>query len=139
MGPTRRWLAGLLPAFLFSTAIGSQAVAQSGESLAYFRQAKIDWRQAAGQSLTIGLNKHPFTESLLPLIPEFRALTGINIEYLILPEAEYFTKLTADLSQRRGEFSVIMTGPMRNWQFVPPDWILGLDDFLKNPKLTDLE
>lgn len=109
----------------------------SDEALAYFKQAKIDWRQAAGQSLTIGLNKHPFTESLLPLIPEFRALTGINVDYLILPEQEYFTKLAADLSQQRGEFSVIMTGPMRNWQYVPPGWILPLDDFLKNPKLTD--
>ena len=59
------------------------------------------------------------------------------MEYLILPEAEYFTKLVADLSQQRGEFSVIMTGPMRNWQYVPPGWILPLDDLLKNPKLTD--
>ena len=76
-------------------------------------------------------------ESLLPLIPEFRKLTGINVEYLILPEAEYFTKLVADLSQQRGEFSVIMTGPMRNWQYVPPNWIVSLDGFLSNPKLTD--
>ena len=51
----------------------------------------------------------------LPLIPQFRSLTGINVEYLILPEAEYFTKLVADPSQQRGEFSVIMTGPVRNW------------------------
>ena len=64
-------------------------------------------------------------------------MTGVNVEYLILPEAEYFTKLVADLSQQRGEFSVIMTGPMRNWQFVPPNWIMPLDDFLNNPKLTD--
>jgi multiple sugar transport system substrate-binding protein len=107
------------------------------EALAYFHKAKINWRQAEGQSLTIGLNKHPFTESLLPLIPEFRRLTGINVEYLILPEAEYITKLTADLSQQRGEFSVIMTGPMRNWQFVSAEWISPLDDFLNDPKLTD--
>ena len=113
------------------------AQAQEDEALSYFRQAKVDWRQAAGQSLTIGLNKHPFTESLLPLIPEFRKLTGINVEYLILPESEYFTKLAADLSQQRGEFSVIMTGPMRNWQFVSADWISPLDEFLNNPKLTD--
>jgi multiple sugar transport system substrate-binding protein len=113
------------------------AAAQDDEALAYYHQAKIDWRQAAGQSLTIGLNKHPFTESLLPLIPEFRRLTGISVEYLILPEAEYFTKLAADLSQQRGEFSVIMTGPVRNWQFVTADWILPLDPFLNNPKLTD--
>src|SRR5882757_601563 len=114
------------------------ASAQDDAALAYYRQAKIDWKQAEGQSLTIGLNKHPFTESLLPLIPEFRRLTGINVEYLILPEAEYFTKLVADLSQQRGEFSVIMTGPVRNWQYVSANWILPLDDLLNNPKLTDL-
>jgi multiple sugar transport system substrate-binding protein len=134
----RRWLSGPLLAILIAMAGIPRASAQDDEALAYYRQAKIDWRQAEGQSLTIGLNKHPFTESLLPLIPEFRKLTGISVEYLILPEAEYFTKLAADLSQQRGEFSVIMTGPMRNWQFVPADWILPLDDFLNNPKLTDL-
>jgi multiple sugar transport system substrate-binding protein len=130
----RRWLTGLLFVTLLATAVVRGASAQDDEALAYFHQAKINWRQAEGQSLTIGLNKHPFTESLLPLIPEFRRLTGINVDYLILPEAEYITKLTADLSQQRGEFSVIMTGPMRNWQFVSADWILPLDDF---PKLTD--
>ncbi|MBV8393420.1 MAG: extracellular solute-binding protein [Alphaproteobacteria bacterium] len=116
---------------------GGRAVsAQDAE--AEFAKAKIDWKQAAGQSLTIGLNKHSFTESLLPLIPEFKKLTGINIEYLILPEDQYNTKLAADLSNQRGEFSVIMCGSVRNWQFVSADWILPLDDFLNNPKLTDL-
>jgi multiple sugar transport system substrate-binding protein len=134
----RGWFIGLLLAALFMMAGVPSASAQDDEALAYFHTAKINWRQAEGQTLTIGLNKHPFTESLLPLIPEFRRLTGINVEYLILPEAEYFTKLTADLSQQRGEFSVIMTGPTRNWQFVPAEWILPLDDFLNNPKLTDL-
>ena len=136
MHTRRQWLTGL-PAALVTIAGGFRAAAQDDEAMAYFKQAKIDWQQAKGQSLTIGLNKHPFTESLLPLIPEFRKLTGINVEYLILPEAEYFTKLVADLSQQRGEFSVIMTGPVRNWQYVPPNWILPLDDFLKDRKLTD--
>jgi multiple sugar transport system substrate-binding protein len=134
----RRWLTSLLLAMLFIMAGVASASAQDDDALAYYRQAKINWRQAEGQSLTIGLNKHPFTESLLPLIPDFRRLTGINVDYLILPEAEYITKLTADLSQQRGEFSVIMTGPVRNWQFVSADWIMPLDGFLDNPKLTDL-
>ena len=143
----RRWLnAALFASMLLAPgvpgawvqgALAQGTTAQDEAALTYFRQAKIDWRQAAGQSLTIGLNKHPFTESLLPLIPEFRRLTGINVDYLILPEAEYFTKLAADLSQKRGEFSVIMTGPMRNWGYVPPDWILPLDGFINDPKLTD--
>ena len=137
MRTMRRGLVGLLVALLVALGLGGQASAQDDEAMAYFHQAKIDWQQAKGQKLTIGLNKHPFTESLLPLIPEFRRLTGIEVEYLILPEAEYITKLTADLSQQRGEFSVIMTGPMRNWQFVSAEWILPLDDFIDNPKLTD--
>jgi multiple sugar transport system substrate-binding protein len=133
MDLTRRSVAGLM----FAMAGARAASAQDDAALAWYREAKINWRQAEGQSLTIGLNKHPFTESLLPLIPQFRALTGIRVEYLILPEAEYFTKLVADLSQQRGEFSVIMTGPMRSWQYAPPNWILPLDPFLGDAKLTD--
>ncbi|MBX9699959.1 MAG: extracellular solute-binding protein [Acetobacteraceae bacterium] len=135
MHTTRRTLGGLL----LSTLAAPPLLAQEDQALAYYRAAKVNWRQAEGQTLTIGLNKHPFTESLLPLIPQFRALTGIRIEYLILPEAEYFTKLVADLSQQRGEFSVIMTGPMRNWQYALPGWILPLDPFLADSRLTDAE
>ena len=134
----RRSLNKLLLSTPFATAGARSALAQDADSEAYFAKAKIDWKQAAGQSLTIGLNKHSFTESLLPLIPEFKKLTGINIEYLVLPEDQYNTKLAADLSNQRGEFSVIMCGSVRNWQFVGADWILPLDDFLNNPKLTDL-
>lgn len=129
----RRALGGLM---LGMAGLG-QASAQDQAALAWYREAKINWRRAEGQTLSIGLNKHPFTESLLPLIPQFRELTGIRVEYLILPEAEYFTKLVADLSQQRGEFSVIMTGPMRNWQYVPPNWISPLDEFLSDNRLTD--
>ena len=83
------------------------------------------------------MNKHPFTESLLPLLPEFKSLTGISVNYLILPEDQYFTRLAADLSSQQGQFPVFMTGPMRNWEYVSGDWMLPLDDFLANPKLTD--
>jgi multiple sugar transport system substrate-binding protein len=130
------WAAWLWVAVLVGGAV-PEAQGQDDASLAYFRQAKINWRQAEGQKLTIGLNKHPFTESLLPLIPQFERLSGIKVDYLILPEQEYFSKLVADLSQQRGEFTVIMTGPMRNWQYVTPGWIVPLDSFLNDPKLTD--
>jgi len=134
-----RWLIGVGIA-LFAGMVVASMVAEvyAGEAaLAYYRQAKINWRAYEGQKLTIGLNKHPYTESLLPLIPEFEALTGIKVEYLILPEQEYFTKLVADLSTQRGEFTVIMCGPMRNWQYATPGWIIPLDPFLNDAKLTD--
>ena len=85
----RRSFTSLLLATPFTMGGVLGASAQDDEALAYYRQAKVDWQQAKGQSLTIGLNKHPFTESLLPLIPQFRALTGINVEYLILPDCNH--------------------------------------------------
>ena len=98
-----RWLVRIglcgLMALICLGSIG-EAVAGEASGLAYYRQAKINWRQFEGQKLTIGLNKHPYTESLLPLISEFEALTGIKVEYLILPENEYGAKLTADLSNQ---------------------------------------
>jgi len=126
-------------ALLAAMAVASVAVEVGAgqQSLDYFKEAKINWRQFEGQKLTIGLNKHPYTESLLPLIPEFEALTGVKVEYLILPENEYGSKLTADLSQQRGEFTVIMAGAMRNWAYVTPGWMVPLDQFLNDPKLTD--
>ena len=89
----RRDFAGWLLAAPFTVKSALGATAEEQQSLSYYKEARIDWRQAAGQSLSIGLNKHPFTESLLPLIPAFRSLTGIEVDYLILPEAEYFTQL----------------------------------------------
>ena len=134
-----RWVAWVGLWLLALACFGPIGDALAGESagLAYFRQAKINWRQFEGQKLTIGLNKHPYTESLLPLISEFEALTGIKVEYLILPENEYGAKLTADLSNQRGEFTVIMAGAMRNWAYVTPGWMVPLEQFLNDPKLTD--
>jgi hypothetical protein len=50
----RRTLTGLLLATGFTMGGVRDASAQDDAALAYYRQAKIDWRQAEGQSLAIG-------------------------------------------------------------------------------------
>ncbi len=111
----------------------------AADDMAWFKQAKIDWQQFKGTTLTIAMNKHPFTESLLPLIPQFEELTGMKVQYLILPEEEYFSKIQVDLSNKQGVYNVFMTGPMRNWGYVTPGWMEPLDKYLDNPRLTDKE
>ena len=66
-----KWLTGIGVFLLAGMVLAITAAgAYAGESsLAYFQQAKINWRQFEGQKLTIGLNKHPYTESLLPPHP----------------------------------------------------------------------
>lgn len=114
-------------------------------SMEEFTNAKINWRgpaEAAGEdpiSLHVAMNKHPFTESLVPLIPIFEELTGIKVLYDILPEMEYYSKLAVDMSSGGGFIDVFMTGPEMTWQYIPPGWIEPLDGYLNNPELTDLE
>ena len=99
--------------------------------------ADVNWTARKGETLTIGLNKHPFTESLRPLIPEFEALTGINVAYIILPEQEYFEKLLIDLASGAGVFDVYMTSPMFEWRYQYAGWIEDLWPFFNNEELTD--
>jgi len=110
-----------------------------------FTNANINWRQVAekapeeGVTLYVAMVKHPFTESLLPLIPSFEELTGIKVLYDILPQDEYWPKVTIDMSSGAGLIDVFMTGPELNWQYIPPGWIVALDEYIGNAQLTDPE
>ena len=100
-------------------------------------QDSFDWKANSGAQVRLILNKHPYTESLLPLIPEFTELTGIEVpEPLILPEAEYFQKLLLDLSTGAGEFDVFMTGPYRHWAYDSAGWTEPLEPFLEDTNKT---
>ncbi|BER91478.1 extracellular solute-binding protein [Atrimonas thermophila] len=113
--------------------------AQEEDLLSFCQKAKINWRAYEGTQLTIGLNKHPFTESLRPLIPVFEELTGIKVAYVILPEEEYFEKLLIDLSSGGGIFDVYMTSPMFEWRYQYAGWIEDLNKYWNDPNLTDQE
>jgi multiple sugar transport system substrate-binding protein len=98
--------------------------------------SSFDWQAYKGSSVRMILNKHPFTESLLPLIPQFEQLTGITTTNLILPEDEFFQKLLVDLSTGAGSYDVFMTGPYTHWAYDKAGWTQPLEDFLQDPKMT---
>jgi multiple sugar transport system substrate-binding protein len=100
-------------------------------------QDTFDWKRFSGSEVHLILNKHPYTESLLPLIPEFQELTGITVpEPLIMPEGEFFEKLRLDLSTGAGEFDVFMTGPETHWAYDDAGWTEPLDPFLADTSMT---
>lgn len=102
-------------------------------------KADVNWTAYKGTTLTIGLNKHPYTESLRPLISQFEELTGIEVAYVILPEEEFFEKLLIDLSSGAGLFDIYMTSPMFEWRYQYAGWVEDLLPYYNNPKLTDKE
>jgi multiple sugar transport system substrate-binding protein len=96
----------------------------------------FDWMKYKGSTVRMILNKHPFTEALIPLLPQFEAQTGIKTTNLILPEAEYFQKILVDLSTGGGEYDVFMTGPYAHWAYDSAGWTQPLEDYLQDPKMT---
>lgn len=127
--------------FVQSTAAGATALGLGLRPGASERiramQENFDWQQFSGAQVRLILNKHPYTESLLPLLPEFQELTGISVpEPLILPEAEFFQKLLLDLSTGAGEFDAFMTGPYVHWAYDSAGWTEPLEPFLADPNLT---
>lgn len=107
--------------------------------------AMINWRQVAetapeeGVTLHVFMVKHSFTDSLLALLPTFEELTGIKVLPSVLPQEEYWRKLTSDLSSGGGLIDVFTVGPELDWRYIPGGWIESLDPYLKNPTLTDPE
>jgi multiple sugar transport system substrate-binding protein len=119
-----------------STAVFAQSAATPAAATTA-SGASIDWQAYKGSQVRMILNKHPFTESLLPLIPQFEQLTGISTTNLILPEDEFFQKLLVDLSTGAGSYDVFMTGPYAHWAYDKAGWTQPLEDFLQDPKMTD--
>ncbi len=135
----KKWMKVMLGGLIIVGLLGgSYALGQEKWKLPP-EKANIDWTSHKGETLTIGLNKHPFTESLRPLIPDFEKLTGINVAYVILPEQEFFEKLLIDLSSGAGTFDAYMTSPMFEWRYQYAGWIEDLWPYFNNPKLTDKE
>ena len=120
--PTTLPVAATTPAAAAATAPGSSAA--------------FDWQKYKGSTVRMLLNKHPFTESLLPLLPQFEQQTGIKTTHLILPDEEFWEKLLVDLSTGAGEYDVFTTGPDSHWAHDKAGWTQPLEDYLQDPKMT---
>jgi multiple sugar transport system substrate-binding protein len=97
---------------------------------------EFDWRQVEGTKITVFLSETPMAQAIRNHIQEFKDLTGIEIEYLVVGESEYWSKLAIDLSSGAGQFHVFMSGPTLNWGYAEANQIQVLDPFLNDPTLT---
>jgi multiple sugar transport system substrate-binding protein len=127
--------------FLLSTAYAVGAVALSGGLGNAFAQAasdaKIDWKQFKGTDIDILLSRHPWQESIEPLIPDFETLTGMKVNVTKLPEQQFITKVSADMTAGSFAFDVFMSQFYDAPKFQKERWTAALGDYLKNAKLMD--
>ena len=116
---------------------GAAPAAQPPVDSQSFARAHINWRQFEGQRLHVLLSGHPIQGTILGLLPEFQALTGISVQVDVLPEEDFFQHLNIDFEGGKGQIDVFMTAPLYQWRYAAAGWIEDLGPYIDNPALTD--
>ena len=131
----RQFLAGLAVVTglgLASTAWAQDIVGPEG--------ANIDWRQFEGTTLRFLGGQHPASAALQSVVADFEQLTGIKVEVEQISWDAYFQKVQLDLSSPDPQCDTFLAnGGDFDWLYGPTGSISNIDQFLNDPKLTDLD
>jgi multiple sugar transport system substrate-binding protein len=96
----------------------------------------FDWKQVEGTKLTVYLSETPMALAIRNHVDEFKEKTGIDLEYLVVSEGDYWNKLAIDLTSGANQFNVFMSGPTLNWAYQAAGQIQPLDPYIADPTLT---
>jgi multiple sugar transport system substrate-binding protein len=132
---------------LGSTAIASSAVAIPGilrsgaraaeNALGPYLEAKINWRLAEGEALSVALIPTGFYKPLMAMAAEFQALTGVNVSFEEIPPGQIRNKTVLDLNSKTGTYSTSFTDPMYYPLYASNTWVDPIEGYLGDSKLTD--
>jgi multiple sugar transport system substrate-binding protein len=133
-GPTRRgFVAGSVAA---SALLARPGRAQEAE-LAPYRSAKIDWKQASGETITVAVIPASYFDNLIAVAPQFEALTGISVRFEKIPPAQIRQKAVLDLTSKTGTYATHAADPMYYALYAANKWVEPLDTYLADAALTD--
>lgn len=128
--------AALGAAGLVASSVPGVALAQA-DDLGPYKAAKINWRQAEGESITVGLIPASYFDILIGMGPQFEALTGIKLRFEKIPPGQIRQKAMLDLSSKTATYATTATDPMYYPLYVSNKWIDDLEPYLNDKTLTD--
>jgi len=98
---------------------------------------EFGWRNYEGTTIRVLANRHPWTNAVEPLIPEFTELTGIEVKLEVYPEDQFRSKRAVELISGVAEIDVTMLMPMQGGpRWISEKWAVPIDKFLDDPLLT---
>ncbi|HKU87826.1 MAG TPA: sugar ABC transporter substrate-binding protein [Casimicrobiaceae bacterium] len=113
------------------------AHAQAAADVAPYMQAKIDWKQAAGEEIAVAVIPASYFDNLIAIAPTFEALSGVKVRFEKVPPGQIRQKAMLDLSSKTATYATSATDPMYYPLYVSNKWIDPLDKYLGDSKLTD--
>jgi len=136
---TRRlFLKGTVAASALVTAPGLIRHANAQEAdLGPYKSAKIDWRQAAGETITVAVIPASYFDNLIAVAPQFESLTGISVRFEKIPPAQIRQKAVIDLTSKTGTYATHAADPMYYALYAANKWVDALDPYMADAALTD--
>ena len=113
-----------------------RAEAQAGD-LGPYQQAKINWRQVAGEQISVAVIPAGYFDNLISLAPQFEALTGVTVRFEKVPPGQIRQKAMLDLSSKTATYATHAADPMYYPLYVSNKWVDSLDRYLNDATLTD--
>jgi len=100
-------------------------------------QANFDWQQQKGRSLVVSAPLASYYTVLQKMIPDFIKLTGIQVEYQVVPEQQLRQKLPIELNAKSSGIDVYASSMhVEKLLFSAAGWYEPLNKYLDNPTLT---
>lgn len=111
----------------------AQAAAEA--AAAEYAAAKIDWKQQTGKKIVLAGLQHPWMDAITPLITQFTALTGVEVDVQTQSESEYVASLPVRLGSGSATPDVYMVWALG--QAISAGWLEPLGPMWENAKLAD--
>ena len=99
-------------------------------------EGEFDWKAYAGTKIQVMFNQHNYQKAITDYgkLEAFQELTGIEVEYSVTPEENYFDKLSVALSSKGGDPDIFMTGAYQVWDYASAGYMEPLDEYITDPE-----
>ena len=99
--------------------------------------ANFDWMQQKGKSIVVTAPLATYYTVLKGMIPDFTKLTGIDVEYQVVPEQQLRQKLPIEMNAKSPGIDVFASSMhVEKILFSAAGWYEPLNKYLDSPNLT---
>ncbi len=126
---------GAMGALSGLTIVPRRSIAADDDTTSY-TTAAIDWKQCAGQTITIAGATHPWSNAIVPLLPRFTRLTGIKVITDFQVEPKFVGALPIKLARGSPTPDVFMF--YAYGLGIASGWLEPLNGYYADKSLTDL-
>jgi len=97
----------------------------------------FNWQRFKGKELYCIFYKHPWIDEMVKYFPEFTDLTGMKVNYEVLPEVQGRQKLTVEMTAGSGGVDAWHASMhVEKRRFWKSGWFQPLNKFLEDKSLT---